>query len=142
MLYRDLFRHAVVLFQHTNGVAFGVARIDYKRCSPGAWATAESFFECVCRPGHRPRDELLKRGAADGCVACSAMEVCDADASQALNSSRCAAGYKLQIAVCVLCMADEYSQYSQGNTCPANAGTGPWGEFANRMYVQTRELSR
>ena len=123
VLYRDLFRHTVVLFQHTNGVELGVARIDYARCPPGAWATAESFFECVCRPGHRPRDELLIRGAADGCVLCSALEVCDADAGRALNSSRCAAGYKLQIAVCVLCMADEYCQHSQGNACPANAGT-------------------
>ena len=117
--YRDLIRQTLVFAQHTNGISLGIVKIDYKGCAAGAWASAASFFQCVCLPGYQPRENT----AADGCVACSPLAPCYAARFAAANASKCEAGYRLLGPHCLLCSADEYCQHGQRTPCPAHSWT-------------------
>ena len=91
--YRDLFNEPFMPFQDTNGISFGVLHVAYARYSAGAWASSNSFFRCVCRPGHRPRGENLAGGASDGgCVLCSPLEPCSTTLFSTENTTKCAPG--------------------------------------------------
>ena len=117
--YRDLLRGTLVLSQHTNGISLGIVKIEYKACASGAWASAASFFQCVCLPGYKLRENT----AAGGCIACSPRAPCYAAHFAAANASKCEAGYRLLNSHCLLCSADEYCQHGQRNACPAHSWT-------------------
>jgi len=121
--YRALLRQTLVFAQHINGISLGIVKIDYRICAAGAWASAASFFQCVCLPGYQPRQDTAVPEATAGCIACSPREACYAARFAAENASKCEAGHRLLGSHCLRCSADEYCQHGQRHVCPANSWT-------------------
>ena len=126
--YQDVFSESLVLFQNTDNRSFGVLQLEYALCATGTWANRDSFFKCVCRPRHKPRNAFLfdsgvATTAADY-VLCSNIDTCSTGNPSAANASKCAPGYKLHAGVfCKFCDKDEFCHQSRGNVCPANSDT-------------------
>jgi len=122
--YRDLFQEqsSMLFFEDTDGHSFGILALEYVPCEHGAWAHADSFFQCVCRPGYRPR---VHAGELNDCVRCGHAETCSADAPPNSNVSKCSPGFRLNSGGggCEMCGQDEFCYNSRGNACPNNSHT-------------------
>lgn len=133
--YRDLFEESssLLFFEDTDGHSFGIVGLEYASCAHGAWAHADSFFKCVCRPGYQPRVRaglLPFRGGAyaangDECVLCAMAQICSAGTVADANATKCAPGFRLNSGGggCELCGPDEFCYNSRGNACPHNSHT-------------------
>jgi len=121
--YKGLFHGASVLAQHTNGIVLEIVKLEFKTCLHGTQASADSFFQCVCRPGYKLEPAERKKQGDGACVECSLLESCVSEYAAASNASKCSAGYKLYRSHCVLCGANEYCFHGQGHACPLNSWT-------------------
>jgi len=126
--YGDLFQGRFVVFQDTNRLSFGVARLDYTSCPPGSFASSDTLYVCMCQSGwhraHHPAEAALVSSSA-ACVRYAALDACYSSYAGEVgqNTSRCAPGYKMHRAACVLCGVNEYCQHSQGVPCQENSAT-------------------
>ena len=130
--YRDLFQESssMLFFEDTDGHSFGIIALEYVPCAHGAWSHADSFFQCVCRPGYRARVHAgllpFRDGAhaarGDDCVRCGNAEICSAVTAPDSNASKCAPGFRLSSGGggCEMCGQHEFCYHSRGHACPHN----------------------